>query len=281
MLIGAHESIAGGLSRAFERAVAHGGRSLQIFTKSARGWASPPLSDDERKAFRAKARETGLPAIAHGSYLANLASADAVVRNRSIDCVVDELTRCERLGIRYLVLHPGANPDEEKGLALVARAIDEVHERCTRFRARLCLEVTAGQGSSLGHRFEQLADILSRVRREDRLAFCLDTCHLFAAGYDLSTEAGYAAVMERFDRVVGLGRVRCLHLNDCRKPLGCRVDRHEEIGKGTIGLTAFRCLVNDERFRDAIAVLETPRAERYGRAIRLLESLSSSQEPGR
>lgn len=273
MLIGAHESIAGGVSQAFARAEEHGARALQIFTKNARGWSAPPLTEDERLAFRAEAKRSGLPAIAHGSYLVNLAAEEPAHRERSIACVTEELTRCERLGIPYLVMHPGTHPDEKRGLALIAQGLDEVHARCPRFRARICLEGTAGQGASLGWRFEHLTEILCQVLREERLGVCLDTCHLFAAGYDLSTVRGYDSVMDECDRLVGLSRVRCFHLNDCKKPLGCRVDRHEEPGKGAIGLTAFRCLVKDERFVDTIGVLETPFPERYGENIRLLESL--------
>jgi len=271
--IGAHVSIAGGVSQAFARAEEYGASALQIFTKNARGWSAPPLSEPERDAFRAEAKRTGLPAIAHGSYLVNLGTEDPAHRERSIACVTEELTRCERLGIPWLVMHPGGHADEERGLSLIAQGLDEVHARCPRFRAKVCLEGTAGQGCSLGWRFEHLAEILARVGREDRLGLCLDTCHLFAAGYDLSTARGYEAVMAECDRVVGLARVRCFHLNDCKKPLGCRVDRHEEPGKGAIGLTAFRCLVNDARFVDTIGVLETPFPERYGENIRLLESL--------
>jgi deoxyribonuclease-4 len=273
VLIGAHESIAGGVSQAFARAEEHGARALQIFTKSARCWKAPELTLPERRAFRAEARRTGLPSIAHGSYLVNLATEDAALRERSVACVTEELTRCERLGISFLVIHPGAHADERRGLKRVAQALDEVHRRTPRFRAKVCLEITAGQGNCLGWRFWHLAEILSQVEREARLGVCLDTCHLFAAGYDLSTEQGYEAVMAECDATVGLERVGCFHLNDCKKPLGCRVDRHEEVGKGTIGRVAFRCLVNDPRFVNTIGVLETPFPERYAEAIRLLESL--------
>jgi len=277
VLLGAHESIAGGVSQAFARAEEHGARSLQIFTKNARGWNAPPLTQEERRAFRAEARRSGLPAIAHGSYLVNLGTEDPVLREKSIACVTEELTRCEQLGISCLVIHPGTHPDEKRGLALVAEGLDEVHRRTPRFRSRVCLEITAGQGHCLGWRFWHLTEILSRVAREDRLGICLDTCHLFAAGYDLSSEEGYDTVMAECDAAVGLDRVRCFHLNDSKKPLGCRVDRHEEVGKGTIGRTAFRCLVNDSRFVNTIGVLETPFPERYPEAIRLLESLRRRQ----
>jgi deoxyribonuclease-4 len=275
VLIGAHESIAGGPSRAFERAEAHGAKSLQIFTKTARAWEAPPLTELERREFRKHAKRTGLPAIAHGSYLVNLAAEDPTLRERSLRCLADELSRCERLGVRYLVIHPGAHPDPARGLALIAQALDEVHAQSPGAKAQVCLEVTAGQGNSLGHRFEHLAEILGRVKEPRRLGVCLDTCHLFAAGYDLRTSAGYERVMEELDREVGLGLVRCVHLNDSKKGLGCRVDRHEEIGKGAMGLEVFRCLVNDPRFERAIGVLETPFPERYPEAIALLQSLRS------
>jgi deoxyribonuclease IV len=273
MLIGAHESVAGGVSQAFGRAQAHGGECLGIFTKSSRAWSSGELTEDERRSFRRAARQTGLRAIAHGSYLVNLGTEDPALRARSIDCVVEELSRCERLGVKLLVIHPGCHADERTGMTQIARGLDEVHARTKGFKSRICLEVTAGQGLSIGWRFEHLAGILERAHHSDRIGLCLDTCHLHAAGYDLTTTRGYKRVMAELDLVVGLDRVRCFHLNDCKKPLGCRVDRHEEIGKGTIGLTAFRCLVNDERFEDAIGVLETPFAERYGEAIKLLESM--------
>jgi len=273
VLIGAHESIAGGVSQAFARAEEHGARALQIFTKNARGWSAPALSDPERRAFRAEARRTGLPSIAHGSYLVNLGTEDPAHRERSIACVTEELTRCERLGISSLVIHPGAHADERRGLRLIAEGLDEVHRRTPRFRSRVCLEITAGQGHCLGWRFWHLAELLSQVEREARLGVCLDTCHLFAAGYDISTERGYEAVMAECEALVGLERVRCFHLNDCKKPLGCRVDRHEEVGKGSIGRVAFQCLVNDPRFVNTIGVLETPFPERYGQTIQLLESL--------
>jgi deoxyribonuclease-4 len=274
LLIGAHVSIAGGVSRAFERAQSFEAKSLQIFTKTARGWLGSPLLDEERKAFKLEARRTGLPSIAHGSYLVNLATEDGPLRARSIQCLVDELTRCERLGIPTLVIHPGGHPDERRGLKLIAAALDDVHGQTRRFHARIALEVTAGQGNSLGWRFEHIAELLALTRAGDRLGVCLDTCHLYAAGYDISTPKRYEGVMAELDHLIGISRVSSLHLNDCKKPLGCRVDRHEEIGKGTLGITAFRCLVRDARFRDCVAVLETPFPERYGKAIRLLESLA-------
>ena len=273
MLLGAHESVAGGVHRAFARAEEKGCEALQLFTKSARGWGAPPLLDDEVARFRAEARRTGLRAVAHGSYLANLAAEPGPQRDKSLACVVEELTRCERLGIPDYVLHPGGHPDAGRGLGLVAEAVDAVHAACPGFGARLCLEVTAGQGSTLGWRFEHLTEILSRVAAPERLGVCLDTCHLFAAGYDLSTPRGYEQVMQDFDAAVGLSRVRCVHLNDSKKGLGARVDRHEHLGEGALGLAPFRLLVNDARLAHCVGVLETPDPNRYSDALRLLRSL--------
>ena len=273
MKLGAHESVAGGVSLAFGRAAAHGARSVQIFTRSGRAWSSPPLEAEERRAFRRAARAAGVPAIAHGSYLVNLASEDPVVRGRSLEAMREELLRCEALGIPSLVFHPGSHPSTLRGLRLVARALDEVHRDLPDVSVRICLEVTAGQGSCLGHRLEHLEDILSRVDAPGRVGVCLDTCHLFSAGYDLSSEAGTEAVMDEAVRRFGRRRIRCFHLNDSLRPRGARVDRHANIGRGTIGLPAFRYLVNDARFLQTPAVLETPDPGRYARGLRLLHSL--------
>ena len=273
MRLGAHESVAGGVSLAFGRAAEHGARSVQIFTRSARGWSSPPLAAEERRAFRRAARAARVPAIAHGSYLVNLASEDPVVRSRSLEAVRDELLRCEALGIPSLVFHPGSHSSLRRGLRLVARALDEVHRQVPEISTRVCLEVTAGQGNCLGHRLEHLEEILARVDAPGRVGVCLDTCHLFSAGYDLSSETGTEAVMDEAVRRFGQRRIRCFHLNDSLRPRGARVDRHAEIGRGSMGLAAFRFLVNDARFRRTPAVLETPDPGRYARGLRLLHSL--------
>jgi len=271
--LGAHESVAGGVSLAFGRAVEHGARSVQIFTRSGRTWRAPPLPAEERRAFRRAARKAGVPAIAHGSYLVNLASEDPVVRTRSLEAVREELLRCEALGIHSLVFHPGSHPSTRHGLGLVARALDEVHHALPGLSTRVCLEVTAGQGNCLGHRLEQIEEILARVDAPGRVGVCLDTCHLFAAGYNLSSEAGTEAVMDEAVRRFGRRRIRCFHLNDSLRPRGARVDRHADVGRGAIGLPAFRYLVNDARFQQTPAVLETPDPGRYARGLRLLHSL--------
>jgi len=271
--LGAQESVAGGVSLAFGRAAEHGARSVQIFTRSSRCWSSPPLADEECRAFRREARAAEIPAIAHGSYLVNLASEDPLIRDRSLAAVREELSRCEALGIRSLVFHPGSHSSRRRGLRLVARALDEVHRELPGLRVRLCLEVTAGQGNCLGHRLEEIEEILGRVGAPGRVGVCLDTCHLFSAGYDLSTESGTEAVMDEAVRRFGRSRIRCFHLNDSLRPRGARVDRHAEIGRGTMGLSAFRFLVNDARFQSIPAVLETPNPGRYARGLRLLHSL--------
>ncbi|GEJ58760.1 deoxyribonuclease IV [Anaeromyxobacter diazotrophicus] len=258
MILGAHEGVAGGVSTAFARAEADGAECLQIFTRNVRGWAAKPLEPDEVARFRAESRRTGFPVAAHSTYLVNLCCADADIRRKSWDALADELARCEQLGIRWLVFHPGSHADEAEGIRTVAEGMASALERSPG-KARLLVETTAGQGSNLGWRFEQVAAIRAAVpaalRR--RVGVCVDTCHLHAAGYDLATPEGYEATLAELDRTIGLARVEAFHLNDCKKPRGCRVDRHEHIGQGTLGLEAFRRLVNDRRFAEVPAFLET------------------------
>ncbi len=272
MILGAHESIAGGLSRAFERARADKADSLQVFTKNARGWAAKPLEPGEVDAFRSAALSTGLKAIAHCTYLVNLASGDPTMREKSLAGFADELARCGALGIPYLVLHPGANEDLDRGIELIAQGLDDSMGPGD---TEVLLEVTAGQGTSIGHRFEHLARILENSKRPERIGVCLDTCHLYAAGYDIATPGGYEKAMEALDHLVGLEKVKAVHLNDCKKPMGSRVDRHEEIGKGTLGLKAFAPWVNDPRFERVIAVLETPKSDNYAQSIKALKRLTT------
>jgi deoxyribonuclease-4 len=258
MLLGAHEGIAGGVSRAFARAEADGADCVQIFTRNARGWAAKSLEDEEIRAFREEARRTAMPVAAHSSYLINCASADRAIRKKSWQALADELDRCERLGIPALIFHPGNHESADDGIRLVGeamtRALAEVPGK-----VRLVVETTAGQGTSLGWRFEQLQAIREEVpgpaRR--RVGVCVDTCHVHSAGYDLETEEGYERTLSELDRTVGLGTVRAFHLNDSKKPRGCRVDRHEHIGEGTLGLEPFRRLVNDDRFADTPGFVET------------------------
>jgi deoxyribonuclease-4 len=258
MILGAHEGVAGGVSTAFARAEADGADCLQIFTRSSRAWATKPFEPAEVDRFRAEAKRTGLPVAAHATYLLNLCSEDEAIRAKSWDALADELGRCEQLGIRWLVFHPGSHPDAATGLALAAEGMTRALEAVPG-KARLVVETTAGQGACIGCRFDELAEIVERVpgRHRRRVAVCLDTCHVFAAGYDLTTKAGYDRTFGELGDAVGLERLACFHLNDSKKGLGCRVDRHAHIGEGALGLEPFRRLVNDARFADLPAFLET------------------------
>ncbi len=272
MLLGAHEGISGGVSTAFARAEEDGAECLQIFTRNARGWAAKPLEEEEIARFRAEAKRTGLPAAAHASYLINAAGADPEIRRKSWDGLADELQRCEQLGLFALVFHPGSNPDEAAGLALAAEGMTRALEAAPG-KVKLLIETTAGQGASLGHTFGQLAAIRAAIPAAPRrrVGICVDTCHLFAAGYDLATDAGYAATMKELDETLGLGLVQAFHVNDSKKGLGSRVDRHDHIGDGLMGLSPFRRLVNDARFAKVPAFLETDL--RFRENLQVLRSL--------
>jgi deoxyribonuclease-4 len=264
MRLGAHESISGGLHRAFDRARSATCDAVQIFVKSNRSWAVKPLTEGEIAQFKARAEETGIqPVVAHTSYLLNLGTPDEALWTRSRDMLITELERCEALGVGWLVLHPGSHVGSEEGvgLARVAQGLGEVHAATPGFRAQILLETTAGQGDSLGHTFEQLARIIELAPQRERLGVCLDTCHVFAAGYELRTAEGYAATMEAFERAIGLERLKALHLNDSMGELGERKDRHEHIGKGHIGLEGFRNVLNDPRLVELPGLLETPKGE--------------------
>ncbi len=266
-LLGAHMSIAGGSYKALEAAAALDMEACQLFTKNTNQWKAKPILPEDVAAFR-RAFEAGRlrRLIAHDSYLINLASADETLYRRSVESFIEEVQRAEALGLDYLVAHPGAavGCQEEEGLERVAAALDVVHERCPDCRVRILLETTAGQGSCLGHRFEHLARLLNKVRAGDRLGVCLDTCHVFAAGYPLAPKASYRATMREFDRLIGLERIEVFHLNDSVKPLGSRVDRHAHIGRGQLGTEPFRLLLHDRRFPDQPMILETPKGEENG-----------------
>lgn len=257
-------SIAGGLPLAVDRARLHGCDALQIFSKSSSQWRARPLPPDEIAAFRLRVAVSGIaPVVAHASYLINLATSDPRLRDRSIASLGEELDRADVLGLMGVVVHPGcATGGPEAGaVRLVAQAVGEVLRARPDGRTMVLLEHTAGQGTSVGWRFEQLAAMLEQVDGHPRVGVCLDTCHLFAAGYDLSTARGYASTFEGFERLVGLDRLRAIHVNDSKKPLGSRVDRHDHIGHGLIGLDAFRRLLGDQRFDDLPMLLETPKTE--------------------
>ncbi|HEX2457531.1 MAG TPA: deoxyribonuclease IV [Vicinamibacterales bacterium] len=262
--LGAHLSIAGGLPRAVDRAEASRCQALQIFTKSVGQWRARPLPAAEIARFRARVRETGIrPVVAHNSYLINVAAASPELRAQSIAALGEELDRAEALGLDGLVMHPGSytTGTEDRGLILIAEALAALLRARPRGRTMILLEHTAGQGTNLGHRFEHLAAILECLKRSRRVGVCLDTCHLLAAGYDICSDHGYQRTFREFDRIVGLDRIKAFHLNDSKKPCGSRVDRHEHIGKGCLGLEPFRMLLNDPRFADLPMLLETPKLE--------------------
>ena len=262
--LGAHLSIAGGLPRAVDRAIASGCEALQIFTKSAGQWRARPLPPDEIVLFRRRAADAGIhPVVAHNSYLINLAADSAALRRQSAAALLEEYDRAAALGLSGLVMHPGAytTGDEASGLRRIADGLARLLDARPDAAPRILLEHTAGQGTNLGHRFEHLAEIIERLAGSPRVGVCLDTCHLLAAGYDITSEEGYRRTFSEFDRIVGLGRVQVFHLNDSKKPCASRVDRHEHIGKGCLGLTPFRLLLNDPRFARLPMLLETPKLE--------------------
>lgn len=264
MPLGAHMSISGGLHRALLRGKEIGCETIQLFTKSARQWAAKELHSQEAELFQQTCRETGIcPVIAHEAYLANLAAPQPDLFRRSLEAFYHELLRAEILAIPYLVVHPGFHlgAGEEAGLARVVEAIHRVNERGGGLRTGIVLEVTSGQGSSIGYAFEHLAYILERTREPGRVGVCLDTAHLFAAGYDFRTEEGYARMMQQFDSLVGLSALKVIHLNDSKKELGTRVDRHEHIGRGTIGLSGLAHFLRDPRLDPLPMILETPKDE--------------------
>jgi deoxyribonuclease-4 len=262
--LGAHLSIAGGLPRAVDRAEASGCEALQIFTKSAGQWRARPLPAEEIALFRRRLRQTKIhPVVAHNSYLINLAAADRRLRRQSRVALLEELDRAETLGLDGLVMHPGSytSGTEEGGLKLIADGLAAILESRPDARTRILLEHTAGQGTNLGHRFEQLARIIDLLDGSRRIGVCLDTCHLLAAGYDLCSPDGYHDTFRQFGRTVGFARLKAFHLNDSKKPCASRVDRHEHIGKGCLGVEPFRRILNDPRFAKLAMVLETPKVE--------------------
>lgn len=269
--LGAHMSIAGGMPRAVERAVAVEATALAVFVKSSNQWAARPFAAGEVEAFRAAVRAAGLErhTVAHASYLINLASPDDALWERSVAAFRGEISRCALLGIPHLVVHPGSHMGSgtEAGIARVALALDRAlssvgaEDPRTTNGVEVLLEITAGQGNTLGARFEELGAILSASERSARLGLCFDTCHALAAGYEFRDARSFAAMLRELDGAVGLDRLKAFHLNDSKGDLGSRLDRHEHIGRGKVGLEAFRSILNDRRFRDLPMVLETPKGE--------------------
>ena len=261
-LFGAHMSVAGGLANAFERIGRVNGKALQIFTKNQRQWFAAPLTDEEIVDFNAARRKWGdLPIGAHDSYLINLANPEEKAASRAVNAFSDEIHRCAQLDIPYLIMHPGSHLGAgiESGLAALTANLDRAIAKAASGSVTILLETTAGQGTGLGSRFEELAYVLEHSRYTEQLGVCLDTCHIFGAGYDIRTPLVYEQTIQEFDRVIGLERLKFFHINDSKKELASRVDRHEHIGQGHIGLSGFKLLVNDLRFAGLPMVLETPK----------------------
>jgi deoxyribonuclease-4 len=263
-LLGTHVSVSGGVHTAFERASSIGCTTMQVFVKNANRWAVKPLVEKDIQSYKsASAGARVAPVVAHAAYLINLCAVQPETLVRSRQGFEDELRRCEALEIFGLVVHPGAHmgAGEAEGIRRIAESLNTIHGRTTGFRTLSILEVTAGQGTTLGYRFEQLRGILDLLAVPERAAVCLDTCHAFAAGYDLRTVSGWETMLHEFDTTIGLSRLAVIHVNDSMKDLGSRKDRHEHIGKGHIGLDGFRFLMNDPRLDAVPKILETNKSE--------------------
>jgi deoxyribonuclease-4 len=280
-LLGAHMSVAGGLANAVTRALSINCTALQIFTKSNRQWHAAPLKEEEISSFKQAVADSGIGhnnIIVHAAYLINIASTQAETSHKSIAGLIDELTRCHQLDIPYLVLHPGSALDNDKATSLktIAHSLDQVFEAVPG-HTKILLETMAGQGSSLCDKFEQIAEVLHHTKHKNRVGVCLDTCHVFAAGYDLRTPETYHATWKKFDETIGLNRLHAIHLNDSKKELGSHVDRHEDIGKGALGIEVFRLLMNDHRLANIPKILETPETtdvmQDYAKNLETLRSL--------
>ena len=261
-LIGAHESIAGGIHKAFERGEAVGCNTLQVFTRNNTRWFAAPLADEDVASYKtAQTKSRIVPVVAHDCYLINLCSVDESILKKSREAFLDELRRCEALGIPYLNFHPGSHmgAGEKAGIETIIESLNRVQEKSKNCSVLSVLETTAGQGTAIGYRFEHIRAIIDGVEDSGRMAVCIDTCHVFAAGYDIRTEESYNKTMREFNDIVGLGRLVAIHVNDSKKGPGSRVDRHEHIGKGAIGENGFRCLMLDDRLRDIPKILETPK----------------------
>lgn len=260
LLLGAHMSIEGGFDQAIKRGESIECTTIQIFTKSNRQWHAPTITDEQAQSFKQAHQNSSIgPLVAHGTYLINIGSADKELSSKSTHAVITELERCHKLGIHYLVLHPGSsvNSTQEECLERISDNLNYIFSKSTS-NTMLLLENMAGQGSVVCYTFEQLKTIYDRLKFKSRVGYCFDTCHAFAAGYDFTTSASYETMWQKFDAILGIKNLKVIHINDSKKELGSRVDRHEEIGKGQLGLEAFSLLFNDERFFDIPKILETP-----------------------
>ena len=282
MLLGAHESTSGGWHRAFQDGMEDGCEALQIFTKPANQWREPKIDEKKVEKWKEFWKESGISedaVLSHNSYLINICSPKEPTYSKSIKAMIEELKRCQILGIKYLVMHPGSHlgKGEEWGIKRIAKSLDKIFKEVPGKYPMILLETTAGQGTNLGYRFEHLAEIINLSNYPERLAVCFDTCHVYAAGYDIKSEKGYEKTFERFDKIIGLNLLKAFHINDSKKELGTRIDRHENIGKGVLGVELFKRLINDPRFETHPGILETiplPDGSRgYKENLDLLKSL--------
>ncbi len=277
-LLGAHTSTSGGVSASIPLAESLGFTAMQIFTRNNNRWTSKPLSDKEISGFRDKLKESSIKfVVSHDSYLINLCAKDEINLKKSKEAFKDEILRCSRLGIKYLNFHPGAHggQGEEDGIKIIAESLNELHEETPDAGVSSMIETTAGQGTNLGYNFEQIRKMIDLIEDKERMTVCVDTAHIFAAGYDLRDEKLFEKVFDDFDSIIGLDRLQCFHINDSKKELGSRVDRHDHIGKGFIGLDGFRNLMNCERLAHIPKVLETPKGKEQLEDVENIKTLLS------
>jgi deoxyribonuclease-4 len=277
-LLGAHNSIAGGVDKAIDLADKLGFTAMQIFTKNNNRWFQKPLAEKEIDTFKSKLKKSKLKfVVSHDSYLINLCAKNKSILKKSREAFYDEIERCHLLGIKFLNFHPGAHlgNGEDYGIKLIAESINQVHHKTKDYKVSSMLEATAGQGTNLGYRFEHLAKIIELVEDKKRMSVCIDTAHIFAAGYDIKNASSYKKVMKDFDEIIGLKRLKCIHTNDSKKELGSRVDRHEHIGKGFIGKEGFANIMKDKQLEKVPKILETPKGKEQKEDLANLKVLRS------
>ena len=277
-LLGAHTSTAGGVSKSIERAEKLGFTAIQIFTKNNNRWFQKPFDEKEIDKFKSNLKNSNIKFIvSHDSYLINLCAKDKSILKKSREAFLDELTRCEQLGISYLNFHPGSHlgAGEKEGIKLIAESLNIIHNKTKNFKVSSMLEATAGAGTAIGYRFEQLREIIDMVEDTKRMSVCIDTAHIFAAGYDIKNPKNYKKVIKEFDEIIGLDRLKCFHMNDSKKELGSRRDRHEHIGKGFIRKEGFSNIMNDKRLKKIPKILETPKGKEMKEDIRNIKTLLS------
>ncbi len=278
LLLGAHTSTAGGVHKAVERADKLKFTAMQIFTKNNNRWNAKPLEEDEIKKFKELLKDSDIKfVLTHSSYLINLCSKNKLTLKKSRNAFIDELERCELLGIPHLNFHPGSHggQGEEDGIKLIAESLNICHDKTPNYKVTSMLEATAGQGTTLGYRFEQLRKIIDLIEDKKRMTVCIDTAHIFAAGYNIRDRNEYKKVIKEFDDIIGLKRLKCFHVNDSKKELGSRVDRHEHIGKGFIGKEGFANIMNDKKMEKISKILETPKGKEMKEDSKNLKTLLS------